>query len=177
MAKRIIQRLFPNHRAVKEHKALRFLGRWLHDPSLWHLNRRSVAGAFAVGLFMAFVPFPAQMVGAALLAILFRVNLAISVALVWLTNPLTIPPMFYFAYLVGTWILGTPAPHGGNFHLTAAWFQAEFSHIWRPLLLGSFVVGSTLATSGYFAIRMLWRMHVIHRWRQRLRRQHPGNPS
>ncbi|OBS10873.1 DUF2062 domain-containing protein [Acidihalobacter prosperus] len=177
MAKRIIQRLFPNRHAVKEHKALRFLGNWLHDPSLWHLNRRSVAGAFAVGLFMAFVPFPAQMVGAALLAVAFRVNLAISVALVWLTNPVTIPPMFYFAYLVGNWLLGAPAHHPANFHLTAAWFQDEFSRIWRPLLLGSFVVGSSLSVLGYFGIRLFWRMHVVRRWQQRMRRHRAEHKS
>jgi len=56
----------------------------------------------AVGLFCAFVPLPIQMLLAAAAAIIFRVNLPISVGLVWITNPVTIPPMFYFCYKVGT---------------------------------------------------------------------------
>jgi uncharacterized protein (DUF2062 family) len=80
---------------IKGHKNLSFLGEKLHDPNLWHLNRRSVSAAFAIGLFAAWIPTPGQMVIAAIIALYFRANLPISVALVWITNPLTMPPMFY----------------------------------------------------------------------------------
>jgi uncharacterized protein len=49
---------------------------------------------------MMYMPPIGQMFMAAAAAIVLRVNLPISVALVWITNPLTIPPMFYFAYLL-----------------------------------------------------------------------------
>ena len=38
----------PDHKLIREHKHLRIFGSMLHDPNLFHLNRRSVAGAFAV---------------------------------------------------------------------------------------------------------------------------------
>ena len=101
MPKRLIKKYMPDPEKLKQQKSLQFLGDRLHEPNLWHLNRRSVSLAFAVGLFAAWIPTPGQMAIAAAAAFYFRANLPISVALVWVTNPLTMPPMFYFAYIVG----------------------------------------------------------------------------
>ncbi|MCB1903170.1 MAG: DUF2062 domain-containing protein, partial [Gammaproteobacteria bacterium] len=75
MPKQIIKRFAPDHEVIRNHKHLRIFGNLLHDPNLWHMNRRSVSGAFAVGLFWAFIPIPMQMVAAAAIAIIARVNL------------------------------------------------------------------------------------------------------
>ncbi len=174
MIKKHIRRLTPDHNAVKEHKHLRLLGSLLHDPNLFHLNRRSVSGAFGVGLFWAMIPIPMQMVAAALTSILLRTNLPISVALVWLSNPLTMPPMFYFNYLVGTWILGAPADIG-DFQFTMEWITNELGQIWLPLYFGSLVVGVIASALGYIAIRLYWRWHIIKLYRQRkMMRQQTG---
>ncbi len=170
MPRRLIKRYLPDPHKIRDHKHLRCLGSLLHDPNILHLNRHSVSGAFAVGLFFAFMPMPFQMLLAAIGAIIARVNLPISVALVWITNPLTIPPMFYFAYLVGTWILGTP-PVGGEFEFTAERIGQELSEIWKPLLLGSFVCGVVSATTGYLAIQIIWRWLVRRSWKQRCRKR------
>ena len=170
MPKDIIKRYTPNHEMLKNHRHLRMFGRLLHDPNLWHLNRRSVSGAFAAGLFWAMIPIPLQMVTAAASAIVFRINLPIGVALVWLTNPLTMPPIFYFNYLVGTWIVGKP-PGVGEFHLTLEWISAQLGQIWLPLYLGSAVMGAVLGALGYGGIRWYWRMHVLRRYRARVRRK------
>ena len=39
-------------------------------------------------------------------AVVFRANLPLSVAGVWISNPITMPPMMYFAYLFGNKLLG-----------------------------------------------------------------------
>ncbi|MEW8398672.1 MAG: DUF2062 domain-containing protein, partial [Candidatus Thiodiazotropha sp.] len=65
MPKRLIKSLLPHHEEVRNHKHLKLFGSLMHDPNLWHLNRHSVSGAFAVGIFMAFIPLPLQMVFAA----------------------------------------------------------------------------------------------------------------
>jgi uncharacterized protein len=75
MPKRLIKRLLPDYDVLRNHKHLQLFGTLLHDANLWHLNRHSASGAFAVGLFMAFIPLPFQMIFAAGAAILFRVNL------------------------------------------------------------------------------------------------------
>jgi len=166
MPKKLIKRFMPDHQTVREHRYLRFFGTILHDPNLFHLNRRSASGAFGVGVFVAFVPIPFQMVLSAALAVLFRVNLPISVALVWLTNPITMPPIFYFAYKVGAWILGTPT-RALEFQVTAEWFMQELGAIWQPFLLGCFVVGTLCAAVSYFAIRGLWRLRIVRHWQRK----------
>lgn len=172
MPKRIIKRYLPDPHKVREHKHLKFFGQLLHDPNLWHLNRRSVAGAFSVGLFAAFVPVPFQMVLGAAGAIIWRVNLPLSVGLVWLTNPVTMPPVFYFAYKLGTWILGTSLQKGVTFQVSLVWIMEKLTTIWQPFLLGCFVLGATSAIVGNMTIRLMWRLHVIrYLKRKRLKRQ------
>ncbi len=170
MPKRIFKRFTPDRETIKNHKHLRMFGTLLHDPNIWHMNRRSVSGAFAVGLFWAFVPMPFQMVGAAATAIATRVNLPISVALVWITNPITIPPIFYFTYLVGTWILDMP-PQQHQFELSVEWMTTSLGDIWQPLLLGSFLCGVIAAILGYLIIRGFWRWHVVASMRRRKERK------
>jgi uncharacterized protein (DUF2062 family) len=173
--KHLMRRLAPDSKTLKEHRHFQVFGRLLHDPSLWHLNRRSAAGAFAVGLFMMYMPPFGQMLMAAAAAIAFRVNLPISVALVFVTNPVTIPPMFYFAYLVGAWVLGRAvAPFDLEF-----WAQpANWVTILSPLALGCLLCAIACSALGYFGVHLAWRWHVArHLQRRRARRQTPAAPG
>lgn len=170
MPKRIIKQFLPDHEKLREHKQLKWLGKLLDDPNLLHLNRTSVSGATSVGLFVALMPAPFQMVIAALFAFLFRVNLPISIVLVWISNPLTMPPIFYFCYLVGAWILQVPVSES-EFEMTTQWIMNELWLIWQPLVLGSLLVGTVLAVAGNILIRLMWRMHVIRNWKERKARK------
>ena len=161
MPRKFFQRFLPKPQTIKENKALQIFGDWLHSPNLWHLNRRSVAGAFAVGLFFAWMPVPFQMVLAAGAAIWIGTNLPLSIALVWITNPITIPPMFYFAYIVGTWIVGEP-PTDFSFELTMDWLFNELSAIWKPFLIGCFTLASVSSLLGYISINLFWRYSVLN---------------
>lgn len=167
MPKKLLKRWMPDHDKIRNHPHLnRLFGKLLHDPNLLHLNRRSVSGAFFVGLFMAFVPLPSQMIFAAGLAIWWRVNLPLSIGLVWITNPLTIPPMFYFAYKVGAWILNTPVKTW-NFELSWEWLSNDLLPLWEPFLLGCLICGLTAGTIGYVLIRLVWQLHIKSRWKAR----------
>ncbi len=94
MIKKFLQKYLPDRRQITEKKSLRIFGKLIYNPNLWHLNRKSAARAFSVGLFFAWVPLPFQMVLAAGGAMIFHANLPLSVALVWLTNPITMPVFF-----------------------------------------------------------------------------------
>jgi uncharacterized protein (DUF2062 family) len=110
------------------------------------------------------------MVGAAATAIATRVNLPISVALVWITNPITIPPMFYSTYKFGAWILNEP-PQDLAFELSIEWLTESLAGIWQPLILGSLLCGIISAVLGYLLIRGLWRWHIISHIQKRKERR------
>lgn len=171
MPRKLIRRWLPHHDTIREHHHLRWLGQHLHDPNLWHLNRRSISGAFFVGVFCAFIPLPFQMLIAAVGAIWLRVNLPLSVVLVWITNPLTFAPIFYATYKLGTLLLGTPI---GKFaaDTSLGWLYSEFQMIWQPLLLGSLLSGLICGLGSYVVIRTLWRVQIVRRIKAR--RRPPG---
>ena len=156
----------PDHEVIKRQKALKVFGNVLYNPNLWCLNRRSASGAFAVGLFMAFVPLPSQMIMSAGLAIACGVNLPLSVALVWVSNPVTMPVLFYFAYKLGAWVLQVP-PQNFHFELTWDFLLDQMATIGPSLLLGCLICGVVSAVLGYFGIHALWRYSVVRSWQQR----------
>ncbi|EHQ53146.1 hypothetical protein ECTPHS_10676 [Ectothiorhodospira sp. PHS-1] len=102
------------------------------------------------------------MLTAAALAIIVRVNLPISVLLVWISNPLTMAPIYYVAYTIGRFLMGEPR-RGFSFELNLSWFTGELVVIWKPLLLGSLVMSVVAGLAGYIAIRLLWRLHIVRR--------------
>lgn len=170
MPKKLIKKYLPSPESIKENKNLKFLGDKLHDPNLWHLNRRSVAAAFAVGLFAAWIPTPGQMMIAAAFALYFRANLPISVALVWITNPLTMTPMFYFAYRLGLWSLSQPAPDA-DFTFSVESVATSLGEIGGPFLMGCLILGFLSSLLGYFGMRFYWRWHVLKQWQERAKRK------
>lgn len=170
MPKKFIKRFMPDPDKIRNHKHLRIFGKLLHDPNLLHLNRRSASGAFAVGLFFMWIPVPFQMLLAAAGAIYFRVNLIIAVPLVWITNPLTMPPMFYFAYLVGTWVLRTPAEKF-EFELSMEWLGNSLAAYGPAFLLGCLIMAVVSSALGYISIRLLWRWHVVSQWSEKKKRR------
>ena len=163
-----LRRLIPSRNKLREFSALRPVAHLLNRPELWHLNRRGVSGAAFVGLFSAFIPVPSQMLLAAIIAIYVRVNLPISVALVWITNPITIPPMIYGSYRVGAWVLGTDVADL-QVELSLDWVLANFVAIGKPLFVGSVICGLVAGSIGFTASHFIWRNRVMRQWRKRRR--------
>ena len=108
---------------------------------------------------------------AAITALYFRGNLPISVGLVWITNPITMPPLFYFAYRVGLSVLNMPS---AEFSLDAVLSGS----LWVPFLTGCLIMGIICSTTAYFGMRFFWYYHVKNKWmhRQAKRRQKTKNP-
>ena len=170
MPRNTLKSLIPTPAKLRSSGALDGLGEWVYASDLWHLNRYSASMAFFLGLFLAFLPVPGQMVLAAIGAVLLRCNLPLSVGLVWVTNPLTAPPIYYLAYRVGALLIDAPVKDI-DFALTLEWFQYELQRVWRPLLLGCVLCGLFFGSLGYFVINTLWRVRVMRHWRRRKRRR------
>ncbi len=173
MPRKILKKFLPDHKEIRNNKYLSIFGTLLHSRELWHFNRHSIASAFAIGLFCAWIPVPFQMVLSAGAAILLGANLPFSVALVWLTNPVTMPPMFYAAYKVGAMLLGVgEVPF--EMELTIDWLVNGTMLIWKPFLLGCLTMGTISSLLGYFGIHIFWRWIVLRRWHERKSGKTPG---
>lgn len=170
MPKKTLKSITPSPERMRQIRSLRVLGDWIYATNLWHINRYSSAMAFFVGLFVAFMPIPGQMISAAALAVLLRCNLPLSVGLVWITNPVTMPAIFYMAYRLGAMIIEVPV-HEVEFELSFYWLSHHLQAIWQPFLLGCLLCGLFFGSVGYFVISILWRMRVARMWRERKKRR------
>ncbi|SHL02562.1 DUF2062 domain-containing protein [Halomonas caseinilytica] len=172
MPRRLLQRYLPHPDTLRRQRSLRFMGQLIGNPSLWMLSRRSVANAFFVGLFCALLPIPGQMALAALGAWFLRANLPLSVGLVWITNPLTMPLIFYGNYRLGAWLLDGPVRAAPE-QLSTRWVAEQMLDILPALALGSLVAAVVCGIAGSLIIRLLWRWQVVRSWKRRAaRRRH-----
>ena len=173
MPRHTLKRLMPSPTRLRASGALDVLGEWVYAGNLWHLNRYSASMAFFVGLFLAFVPIPGQMLLAAIGAVTLRCNLPLCVGLVWITNPVTAPAIFYLAYRVGALIIDVPVENVA-FTVTLEWFTQGMRAVWRPLLVGCFLCGLFFGSLGYFVINVLWRVRVSRQWKKRQGKRRPS---
>ena len=170
MPRKILRRWIPTQDTIREYRCLAFLRPLLHDPNLFHLNRHSVSVAFFAGIFCAFLPVPGQSVLAALLALLLRCNMPIAFALVWITNPLTAPPVFFLNFELGRWLLDRP-PMAFSIEPSWQWFQDQGEAVLLPLLVGSLASGLVFGAIGYGVTHQLWRWHEERNWEIRKKRR------
>lgn len=169
MPRRFFRKFAVKRHELAESRLLSPFRNMLHEPRYWAIRRRTVVPAFALGLFIAFMPFPGHPLHATLLALALRVNIPVAVVTTFVSNPLTMGPMYYTAFQLGRRLLGwEPVPF--RFELSLDWLTEKFVTVWQPLLLGSVLMAATAALLGYIVVDVLWRMSV-HDYKSRKRRQ------
>ncbi|MBI2960319.1 MAG: DUF2062 domain-containing protein [Betaproteobacteria bacterium] len=178
MPRKFLRNFLPSHDSIRQHRHISRFGTFLHHPNLWHLNRDSVAGGLAIGLFSGLIPGPFQMLTAAVLAVAFRVNLPVALFTTLYTNPFTIGPLYVIAYEYGKLLTGgngqmTQAPEfewsqfGASIEALARWLIL----LGKPLALGLVALALTLAALGWVGVQAGWRAYVVIRWRRRKARR------
>lgn len=167
MPRRFFRKFAVKRHQISESWLLAPVRHLLHDNRLWGIRRRTAVPAFAIGLFIAFLPFPGHIAMAVLMALTLRINIPVAVIASFVSNPLTIYPMFYAAYRLGRTILNTP-PVPFDFEFSLNWLTHTFVAIWQPLMLGCLLLGTTLATVAYFVVDLLWR-NSLHNYKSRKR--------
>jgi hypothetical protein len=184
LLKQFTRRLQPFVDQVTHHPWVRRYVPGLADPDLWHLNRRSTARAVAVGLFAGLVPGPLQVICAVGLSILVRANFPLAAITTLYTNPVTIVPLYLFAWNYGALLVPDAAADAIAPPPAFSWSPAYLGDIlqWmgelgKPLAIGLPLLAVTLATLGWIAARLAWRWHVVHEWRSRQRRRAGGGPA
>ena len=138
----------------------------LEHPVYWSLNRRNVSRAFAVGLFVSFVPLPVQMALGATLAIVMRLNVPAAIAGTMFANPVTMVPMYLGAYWLGCRMLGLTAGEV-SFDMSWQWLTTTLVPIWKPFLLGCLVLGTLSALAGYALLGGIWRLSVVLKYHKK----------
>jgi uncharacterized protein (DUF2062 family) len=144
------------------------------------MTRRSVPRGVALGLFVGvLIPIMHTMI-AAVLAIPMRANVAIAAAFTLIVNPLTMGPLYYAAYRIGSWELHHDASLVNP--AAAERFSSELSRMlfWihqasGPIALGVLSIAVAAALVGYVGSALVWRSWLMSRYRtrRRIRTVHP----
>ena len=167
-------RHIPTRESIHKYRVLRPFAPHLSQPALWRMTRRSVPRGVALGLFVGvIIPFMHTLI-AAVLAIPLRANIAVAAAVTLVINPLTIPPLYYAAYRIGSWELHHEAPLMNA--ATAERFSSELSRLlfWVHQASGSIALGvlsiaAGAAVIGYFGAAAAWRAWLGNKFRRRHR--------
>lgn len=161
-----IKKFLPDRKTVKDSIPSSKLRSYFRNPALWRINSDSVSRAVAVGLFAAAIPLmPFQMLIAAFFAVLLRANLLVALTISWISNPLTLVPITYFTYAVGSWVLGNSEE---NFVINA-WDYNVTHNYWASLtkwflqfgkafFIGLPIVAIGSAILGYLVVILFWRI-------------------
>ena len=169
---RWLTRHIPTRETVHEHRLLRPFAPHLTHPSLWRMTRRSVPRGVAVGLFVAvIIPFMHTFI-AALVAIPTRANVAVAAIFTLAVNPITIPPMYYAAYRIGSWelhhdatLLNPAAAERFSSELSRLLFWVH--HASGPIAVGIRNIAVAAGLVGYLVSILVWRLWARSRWQQR----------
>lgn len=182
-ASKLARRWLPRPEQLVSMKGLGWLGRYLMPrPWLWVAHRRKVALGAAVGVAVGVIPLPTQMVLAALVALALRCNVAAAVAATWLTNPLTLVPIWGLALWLGSFFVpaasagGAPALLALDWLAPSTWWPAIWA--WIQALGPAWLVGMPLAAlalglATYLVVYLLWTAVVRLERARRLRARRP----
>jgi uncharacterized protein (DUF2062 family) len=165
----------PTRESMEQTGWLRPVAHRVLRPELWRFTRRSVPRGTALGLFIGiFLLIPGvQMAGAALLAVPFRANVPVAVAMTFLSNPFSTPFLVLGALFVGNHLLGLHADMATLATLSAdqasigdyvRWLLADAA---PALLVGLAIIAAITAVLGYVLATLSWRWWVGKKWRRR----------
>lgn len=152
MPKKKLKKILPTHEKIKEQKFLKIFGSFLHKREIWSLSRKRVVAGVLIGIFVAALPMPLQMVLAVFLAIILNANLPISFVLIFISNPLTMPPLFYFEYQIGKLLIKPENPIEFNFDS----MTENFGDIAVCLWSGAIIVGIFSSIICAIVVNFLW---------------------
>jgi uncharacterized protein (DUF2062 family) len=137
--------------------------------SLWSIRRKNVVPAVALGVFFAFMPFPGHPLWATFAALALRVNIPIAALTTFISNPLTMGPMYFFAYQLGVLLLGVEQKPF-EIEMSFDWVTHTFVNIWQPMLLGCVLLGTSAALLAYLTLDLVWRSS-LGQYKSRKRKQ------
>ena len=158
----MIRKVFRKKKSTdgKQSKIDAFLEKYNLPKDYLGINRRSVTRGIAIGLFWGFIPMPMQMAAVLATTPFIRFNVPIAISMVWLSNPFTMPPMYYMEYLTGNFLLGNEDIQ--NMEMTAEWFKNNIGDIFVPLYVGTGFYSIVVSGLIYLGLNWLW-IHSVRK--------------
>ena len=139
----------------------------------------AIARGAALGTWVALTPTVGiQMFVVGILGIPLRANIPVAVALVWVSNPVTMVPLYFLYYRLGTLVLAEPGLTYAvlSERLDAAYELARGEGLWAglmdlfsslgsevvwPMAIGSFIMASAFAVLAYHGVLLYARRRPV----------------
>ncbi|MDD2700444.1 MAG: DUF2062 domain-containing protein [Sideroxydans sp.] len=160
---------------MRHNRWLRWIGPALHHPQLWHITRRGVALAVALGIFFGLLVPITQIPLFAAAAVVFRANIPTAIASTLVTNPVTFAPIYYAAYHLGAMLISNDdslqnlqSVQTGNGE--SSWIE-RIAALGKPLLLGLLILAASMGALAYLLVNGIWRLKIWLAWRRRRQRR------
>ena len=141
----------------KSDKLKAFIKKYKIPPEYLSTSRKMTSKAVFIGIFIAFIPMPMQMLAVLALVPFIKFNVPIALAMCWLSNPFTMPPMYYIEYLTGAFVLGSEV---APVEMTIEWFSENLDDIFIPLYAGTLFYSATVSSLAYWVVNHFWRGSV-----------------
>lgn len=134
-----------------------FLAKYKISSDYTSISRKMIARGAFIGIFIAMIPMPMQMLAVLLFTPFGRFNVPVALTMCWVTNPITMPFIYYIEYITGSFILASDPL---SVQLTLEWFNSNFDKILLPLYIGAFFYSVMLSFLSYYVITHFWKKSV-----------------
>ena len=122
------------------------------------VNRRSISRGVFWGILIGFIPMPFQMLAVLALTPFTKFNVPVAISMVWLSNPLTMPFMYYMEYQTGNFLLDKPPL--ADIQMSLSWFQTHWDDIIVPLYVGTIPYSIIVSTLAFIGVNWMWANSV-----------------
>ena len=156
-----MKKIFKKYSLKPEQVNLGWFNKYLHKEVIWKWNKQTISRAFAIGLFCAFIPLPMHTLLAGILAIAFSANILLAMFLVWINNPITMVPIYFFEYKLGSSIIGIEMDPNINFSLN--YFIDNLATATFAIWAGGIIVSSLIGIIGYACIISIYKYKALKR--------------
>ncbi len=152
----MIRKVFKKNKSTSKFDA--FIEKYKIPREFLSINRKAVTRALLVGIFIAFIPMPMQMLAVLAVAPFFKFNIPIAISVVWLSNPVTMPFMYYAEYLTGNFLMMDDGLD--TVEMSMAWFQSNLDDIFIPLYVGAVFYSFVVSFLVFFIANRCWMSSV-----------------
>ncbi len=146
-------RYFKHPRKLKNSRVLRWFSRHFLDKRVWKPTQHTLAAGVAIGMLIMMQLAPGQMLVAAALAAIFRVNIPIAIITCWISNPFTFVPFGLFQKWLGDHVMPfLPGFVQQGAHSFVNWLIANLHRL--PSRIRDFIGDDLLAKGAEFITSM-----------------------